>query len=234
MRLETVTSLLDLVKQNYNAIAADFDATRRKEIWPEMRRVASVIPAGASILDVGCGNGRLLEAFRGRPVKYLGVDNSPEILKIARRNYPERKFILGDLLDLEATVKDKFDYIFCLAVLPHIPSQKLRIKALEELRGRLSPHGRLIISAWNLWSKASAPDKMRRQILKNGLLKISGRNRLDLGDLVFPWKNSRGEAVSHRYYHAFTKLELRDLAHKTGLRFVQFKKDEYNYWLVLR
>jgi ubiquinone/menaquinone biosynthesis C-methylase UbiE len=234
MKQETVTSLLALVKQNYNEIAADFDATRKKEIWPKVLDFAADIKDGDKILDVGCGNGRLLEALKGKEVEYLGIDNSTELIKIARRNYPGEKFVEGDLLDLQAITDNNFDYIFCLAVLPHIPSQKLRIKALEELRGKLGPQGRIILSVWNLWSRAAGKDKLRRLILKNGLLKISGRTKLDLGDLVFPWKNSRGEAVSNRYYHVFTKLELRDLAHKTGLRFKSLKKDKFNYWLVLK
>jgi SAM-dependent methyltransferase len=234
MKPATVTDLLNLVKKNYNTIAADFDATRKKEIWPEVQTLVKGIKEGDKILDVGCGNGRLLEALRGKQVQYLGVDNSREMIKIARRNYPEEKFVCGDILDLQKIPADNFDYIFCLAVLPHIPSQKLRIKALEELRGKLAPHGRLILSVWNLWSRAASKDKLRSLIIKNGLLRISGRSQLELGDLVFPWKNSRGEAVSNRYYHAFTKLELRDLAKKTGLRFQSLKKDKYNYWLVLK
>lgn len=234
MKKEIADNLLNLVKRNYNEIAAEFDATRKKEIWPEIRNLVAEIKDNDKVLDVGCGNGRLLEALKGKKVSYLGVDNSVELIKIARQNYPNYKFIVGDILSLREITKDSFDYIFCVAVLPHIPSKKLQIQALEELRNRLNLGGRIILSVWNLWSRAASKEKYRRLIFKNGLLKLSGRNKLELGDLVFPWKNAQGVAVSDRYYHAFTKLELKDLAKKTGLSIQKIKKDKFNYWLVLK
>jgi len=57
---------------------------------------------------------------------------------------------------------------------------------------------------------------------------------MDFGDVLFDWKNSRGEALSQRYYHAFTKPELRRIAKKAGLKIGDMYKDEKNYYLVLR
>ncbi|MFA6995543.1 MAG: class I SAM-dependent methyltransferase [Patescibacteria group bacterium] len=234
MKNEVAENLLNLVKRNYKEIAAEFDATRKKEIWPEIKNLVADIRDGDKILDVGCGNGRLLETLKDKNISYLGVDNSEELIKIARQNYPDYKFLVGDILSLQTITKDSFDYIFCVAVLPHIPSKKLQIQALEELRGRLNLGGVIILSVWNLWNRAVGKEKYRRLIFKNGLLKLSGRNKLDLGDLVFPWKNAAGVAVSDRYYHAFTKLELKDLAKKTGLSVKKIKKDKFNYWLILQ
>ncbi len=233
MKEETAKKLLYLVKRNYQDIASEFNITRKKMIWPEINNIVAGIKAGVKILDVGCGNGRLIEVLKDRNINYFGLDNNKELIEIARNNYPGYKFSVGELLNLEEMPEYNFDYIFCLAVLPHIPSQKLRIKALEELRKKLSPSGQIILSVWNLWSRAAKKGKFRRLIFKNSLLKISGRSKLDLGDLVFPWKNSLGEAVSDRYYHAFTMMELRDLAKKTGLHVHWVKKDSFNYWLIL-
>ncbi len=233
MKPEISNKLLNLVKDNYQKIAQEFDATRKKEIWPELKNLAQSIPNGARILDVGCGNGRLLDLFQNKKINYLGVDNSEELIKIARLNYPTHKFITGDLLNLE-TISGHFDYIFCVAVLPHIPGQKLRLKAFEELREKLASSGKIILSVWNLWNRAANKKKYRSLIFKNSLLKIIGRNKLDFGDLVFPWKNSRGEEISQRYYHVFTKLELKDLAKKTGLNIERITCDPFNYWLILK
>ena len=222
--------ILELVQRNYQAIAPDFDLSRQKALWPEIIRLAEQVPAGARVLDAGCGNGRLLSAFPGRALDYVGLDNSPALLELAKKNYPQARFIPGDILQLSDWPEDNFHYIFCLAVLQHIPSLKLRRAALHQFVAKLAPGGLLIISVWNLWSQA----RFRRLLFKAVWSKILGKSDLDKGDLIFPWKNPQGQAVSQRYYHAFTKQELRRLAQSSGLAIVSLAKDPHNYWLILK
>jgi SAM-dependent methyltransferase len=228
MRQKMVDKLLTLVKRNYEEIAVEFDLTRKKEVWPKMRELTVALPASASILDLGCGNGRLLEVLPNQ-VKYLGIDNSEALIRLARENYPGKEFRFGDILELDKLPETDFTTIFCLAVLQHIPGRNLRLKALKQMSAKLVPGGQLIISAWNLWQNR----KYRSLLFKNYWLKILGRNKLGFNDLLFPWKNSRGEAVSERYYHAFTKKELKKLARLTGLRIRELKRDRHNYWFIL-
>ncbi len=229
MDKKTAQELLDLVKRNYQEIAADFDATRKKEIWPKMRELAEIVGERASVLDVGCGNGRLLEAFSNKTIKYLGLDNSPALVALAKSNYPDKEFRVLDILDLKLIPENNFDYIFCLAVLQHIPSQEMRLKSLKQMAAKLSPRGKLIISVWNLWKNK----KYQPLLLKNYWLKITGRNELDYNDLMFPWRNSAGQKTSQRYYHAFTKRELEKLIKSAGLKVQQGTRDKHNFWYVL-
>jgi len=228
MRPEITQELLALVKRGYNDIAADFDMTRKKAIWPEIKKLAAEVQDGEAVLDAGCGNGRLLEVLPAR-VEYLGVDNSEELIKLARRNYPNHKFVVADILNLDSVPKQSFDQVFCLAVLQHIPSRELRVAALQQLADKLKPSGRLVISVWNLWQSP----KHRLLLLKNYWSKILGQGKLDYGDLLFPWKNSGGQEVGERYYHAFTKQELRQITRLAGLKIENFNRDKYNYWLIL-
>jgi len=230
MKQNTVDKLLVVVKKNYEAIASDFDLTRKKEIWPKMRELTTAVPAGARVLDVGCGNGRLLEALENKEIEYLGLDNSEALVEIARKNYPGKQFRVKDVLNLALIPENDFDYIFCLAVLQHIPSRALRLEALKQMAGKLKPGGELIISVWNLWKNK----KYRPLLLKNYWLKIIGKHSLDFNDLLFPWKNSRGEETSERYYHAFTKKELKKLARLTELKPQKLECDVYNYWYILK
>ena len=64
--------------------------------------------------------------------------------------------------------------------------------------------------------------------------KIIGLNKLDFGDLIFPWKSGDGKEISNRYYHAFGHVELKRLSRKAGFKRIIVKKDPHNYWLILK
>ena len=97
------------------------------------------------------------------------------------------------------------------------------------MSSKLSSGGSLIISAWNMWSKP----KYRCLLFKNYCLKILHKTPLDFNDLIFPWKNSRQEVVSQRYYHAFTDREFKEIIKKSGLKINSNFKNRYNYWYIL-
>lgn len=221
--------LLKIVHDNYREIAAQFDVTRKKYIWPELEKVLANLKAGSSVLDVGCGNGRLLENLVGKNVSYLGVDSSEELLELARTNYPDHEFKTADILDLTSEVKEKFDLVISVAVLHHLPSEELRLQALKQLKLVCVPQGQIIFSVWKLWTNK----KYQKYLLKNIWEKITLRSDLDFGDLLFSWKNNKGEAVSERYYHAFTKRGLKKLLGKAGFKNFKLYSDKYNYWVVI-
>ena len=86
MDRQTQKNLLTLVKSSYEEIADQFNQTRKKHLWPELIELTKEIKTGDKILDIGCGNGRLLEAFGNKKVNYLGVDNSEKLINLAREN----------------------------------------------------------------------------------------------------------------------------------------------------
>lgn len=228
MKKETQDNLLKIVHDNYREIAAAFDVTRKKYVWPELEKVLSFLRDGDSVLDVGCGNGRLLENLSGKNIFYLGVDNSEELIKLAKVNYPDSSFAVLDILNLDKLDK-KYNLVVSVAVLHHLPSQELRVVALKQLKGAVLENGKIIFSVWKLWSNK----KYRPYLIKNIWDKVRGRSDLDYGDLLFPWKNNKGEAVSLRYYHAFTKSELRKVLKYAGFKKYKLYSDKHNYWIVI-
>lgn len=73
-----------------------------------------------SVLDIGCGSGRLFPLFRQLEInRILGVDISSEALAIARRNYPEVVTQCVRVQDLSVAA-DEFDLVTSNRVLQHI------------------------------------------------------------------------------------------------------------------
>lgn len=229
MDKKTEKNLLRIVKANYQAVAEAFNNTRKKEIWPEIKTLAQNIKDGERILDVGCGNGRLLESLQNKNIEYLGIDQSENLIKLAAENYPNYRFKVGDLLELSQTKEHNFDWVFCLAVFHHLPSTSLRVQALKQLKNKIKPEGKIIISVWNLW----AQKKYRLLIWKFYFLKLLGKHKMKFGDVLFSWKNSQEQNVSQRYYHAFSRRQLKKIVKMANLKISDFYQNKYNYWLII-
>lgn len=231
MDQNTANQLLKIVRENYQAIAGEFSQTRHKRLWPTLAGLAARVPAGSSVLDVGCGNGRLRQAWQGQAVHYVGVEQSQRLLDLAQREERYRldgqAFYLGNILELGRLGLAPFDFVFCVAVLHHLPGQALREQGLTQLASQVKAGGYLVLSVWALWQQP----KYRQLLLRSIWDKLRGRHRLDFGDLLFGWG---GPAGSQRYYHAFTRRELKALAKRSGLNFESIINDGHSWYLVLR
>lgn len=58
-----------------------------------------------SVLEIGCGTGNLAPGFVRQGFEYCGMDISSEMLKIAKRNYPQNRFIEADMRNFELDEK---------------------------------------------------------------------------------------------------------------------------------
>lgn len=217
-------------KDVYNNIATHFSDTR-SFLWRDLEILAQFAKDGDSILDIGCGNGRLYQLFAGlssdesqlsssRPkpqgrvegspiassIKFFGVDISEKLIEIAKEKYPEGKFFVGDMVELPFEDK-KFDVVFSLVAFHHLPTADLQLKALEEMKRVLKPNGKIILLNWNAYSNW-VNDKLKKGDYK------------DLGNHLFevPWKTGKGEKVGDRVYYGFTLEELEGLFEKTGFK----------------
>lgn len=205
--------IIDKTRKDYNLIGDHFSATRNS-FWKEFQFLFDV-PAGAKVLDLGCGNGRFYPLLKQRNVDYVGVDISEKLIQKATQKYPEAKFLVRDALDLR--FENEFDFIFSIAVFHHIPDQHSREKFLQQAAKALKNNGELRLSVWNLM-------EYNKSLLFNSW-KDKMLGRLHLRDTFIPWKNSKREIVTKRYYHFFTVKELKSLFTKSALTLEKiFKK----------
>lgn len=109
--------------------------------------LVNITPAKATVLDLGCGAGTLLDRLLsdGFVGKYVGVDWSREAIAQARASARNRE------ADIEFTVKDvndynstgTFDHIFLSEVLYYVMSP---IRLLKRTLTWLEPEGRIVAS----------------------------------------------------------------------------------------
>ena len=182
------------LKKTYESIAREFSQTRSKA-WEEMEELGREVFEGARVLDVGCGNGRLLSVLP-KNIQYLGIDLCKGLVEEAKRKYPERRFIVGDFLTIPyERIGQEYDFIFAIAVLHHLPTRRTRLNFLKKARRLLNKKGKLMLTVWNLWKE------------KKHIGKIDHN-----GDALIPF----GKDKAPRYYHAFKKEEIEELAKKAG------------------
>jgi demethylmenaquinone methyltransferase/2-methoxy-6-polyprenyl-1,4-benzoquinol methylase len=71
--------------------------------WRRRAARATGLTAGGSALDVACGSGKLtaqLATIAGSKGRVVGLDFSPQMLEVARRDHPGIEFVEGDALKL--------------------------------------------------------------------------------------------------------------------------------------
>lgn len=206
MKKSTAQKLLKFSEKEYDTYAREFSDCR-PFFWRELEPLRKYAREGQSILDVGCGNGRLLNLIEGKRVNYTGVDSSKTLIELAQRYRGHKgKFLHVNALHLPFP-DTIFDTTFAIAVLHHVPSKEFRTRFMIEAYRTLKPRGTLVLTVWNIWQW-----RFFLVHLKHILKKLSGTSGLDFGDTIL----SFGQMKRQRYVHAFTKKSLRRLLEKNG------------------
>ncbi len=143
---EQLAQLRDQTVSHYDQRARAFwEGTRDHDVSQNIEALLrhAAVPGPLDILDVGCGPGRDLLAFRERGHRPVGLDAAPRFVEMARA-HAGCEVWLQDLLALELPGQ-RFDAVFANAVLFHVPSQELG-RVLLALRETLRPGGVLFAS----------------------------------------------------------------------------------------
>jgi 2-polyprenyl-3-methyl-5-hydroxy-6-metoxy-1,4-benzoquinol methylase len=105
-------------------------------------RLAAPGFAPDSVLDHGCGVGRLLIPFAERATRAVGVDVSPSMLEEARRNCERRGLGHVELVPAGdmAALGPSFDLVHSFIVLQHVPRREGE-RIFDTLAGLVRPGG---------------------------------------------------------------------------------------------
>ena len=98
--------------------------------------------AGSAVGDVGCGSGRLAPFLHARGLQPHGVDLSPEMVRVARRDHPGVPFDVADVRDLPFADSSLAGVVCWYSLMYLAPRDRPR--AFAELARVLRPGGYLV------------------------------------------------------------------------------------------
>ncbi len=233
MRPEVLARLAALNHAFYAAHGEAFADTRPR-LAAGVRRVLERIPAGAAVLEAGCGDGKVGRwlARNVENVNYVGLDASAAMLARAREfsapwtvsqepGSPTSQSAAGhslhfrhaDLLapDLDPALgAGRYDWILAFAVFHHLPGAEARARVLRSLADRLTPGGWLAFSNWQF----GRSPRLRGRVRDWSALEL-GSADVETGDYLLAWER-RGQS-GLRYVHLLDEAEARGLAADAGL-----------------
>ncbi len=210
----TIARLNRINRDFYRATTAEFDETRQGA-WLGWGRLLDFIDSPiASVLDLGCGNGRFARFLARRqpqPFQYIGVDNNPELLEIARHSLTkagieatllESDLVLGELSRRSAQLVALFGLVH------HVPGVARRRALLADAGKRVLPGGHLAFACWRFYEQA----RFRRRVIA-----WPQDIAVEKHDYLLDWR--RGERAL-RYCHYVDDAEHDGLIEATGLSVV--------------
>lgn len=138
----------ELVRQGYDRIAETFATWSAGLVDTERERLTArlseLLPPGADVLDLGCGNGLPSTLQLAERFQVTGVDASSAQLELARAHVPEATFLLADMTELVFPA-GSFDAVTAYYSIIHLPRAQ-HVALFQRVAGLLRPGGFFLLS----------------------------------------------------------------------------------------
>ena len=209
--------------QFYDHEASKYASTRKKirlEADIFINQVASFPKESLKILELGCGSGRLLEqlsTITDKHIDYTGIDISAGLLeeadKIKTPKNIHKKFVVTDMISfLKWVDQESYDIIIGIASVQHLPTKKERLLCTKYSYRALQYWGLFIMSNWSfsVWFI----QKYRKTFIETAKNLIFTKEVRERNSFLLPRKTEN--KTFKRFYHIFTRDELRYIVEKAG------------------
>ncbi len=199
-------------------------AHRRATPQPGIQRVLDKIPPQASVLELGCGDGKVARTLAANPnvIAYLGLDLDPTLLDRARRGLPSPgggfltgeepgmrvSFALADLTapDWAQTLPPSpFTCALAFSVFHHLPGAAHRAGVLHDLAAHIAPGGFIALSNWQF----TRSERLLKRVVPWATIGLQSTD-LEPEDYLLTWERNHQRGL--RYIHLITVAEIHTLA----------------------
>lgn len=206
----------------YNGFAKDYD-NKRKNPWVPLKIFLEDLEQqdykfNGILIDLGCGNGRNLPLFKNSNNVVLGIDKSLKFLHLAINRNDLREsnihFLLSDMLALPIR-PNSINSIFSIASIHHVMNTTERSLIIEFCNSILRKNGYIVIAVWRKFQKKYRNyflfEFMKQKLSLKYKKKQESHGLHEFGDILIPWTVSSKQITYNRYYHLFSKNELKRL-----------------------
>ena len=139
---ESVRHAYDTVAEDYATMIPDTRAEAALDL-AMVDAFAAGVGKGARVLDAGCGAGRMSRYLAGRGLAVQGIDLSPGMVAMARRDHLGISFAIGSIADLPYRA-GSFDGVLLWYSAIHTPPAR-QPRIYQEARRVLRPGGHLLV-----------------------------------------------------------------------------------------
>lgn len=211
-------SINNLQKVNYDLYAHTFSQSRKGMKWEEITYFLDTYKNSINqknILDIWCGNGRLLEHLQKSSFEnynYIWIDSSLGIIAEAKKIFPNTDFFVCDMMDLETLWRKDFEAIFFIASFHHLQTIEERLKVLESVKNIIKKWSTLFMTNWALESEMNfqkyhsciIPDSKNKFWSQDFIIKIGEFDRyyhsFSLEELEYLFKTTWYEILENRLF----------------------------------
>ncbi|MFJ3583802.1 class I SAM-dependent methyltransferase [Streptomyces sp. NPDC090127] len=119
------------------------DVYRRLGVGNEPDVIEAAVPQGASLLELGCGAGRVTGPLVERGFAVTAVDESADMLEAVRERVPGARRVRGPIESLD--LARRFDVVMLASYLVHTAEHSARQALLETCRRHVREDGCVLI-----------------------------------------------------------------------------------------
>lgn len=135
--------------ERYDELSTDFVKTLENDFRKKL--LARFVPQGSRVLDLGCGTAATYSLLDS-PKAYVGVDISPQMLKVAQEKIPSDNIICYDLSRGLSKLEKQFDSAVSMyGSLSHLTESQL-LNLLKDVYQSLRPSGTVVLDLMNKYS----------------------------------------------------------------------------------
>lgn len=204
----TLDSQIEPNQEKYAEHITDpFDLTKRTNRWQTgtYQYIRRVVRSRGRVLDIGCGNGRLLHLLRLDGFEVRGLELSSRLAQYVGEHL-DIPVETGNFLEYHPT--GRFDLVILRHVLEHLPDP---VAAMLKIRRLLEPDGQVVLEFPNI---EALEMRFKRYLRKTGFYRK---------------RYSAGYVPGH--CHEFCRKSFEALCLRTGLRIQDWTTYSNKSWL---